>query len=245
MKRKVLCIAVLVGVGLLLPGLAHAAPPCGQKQILIAYADTEGPPTQLRDALLAESGVTAVDYFGANQGTPTIDQLNAYNLVITFSNSPYMDAVALGDVLADYQDSGVGLVQQVSFSFYGPGQPYGVNGRWATDGYSPFNYSTTLLTNTATLGTFDAGHPLMQGVTALSTNFRIGVTVASGATQVAAGMMRCRWSRTKTASSGSTGRAPARPGHNREKMVSGGPALPYSPAADSASATRRRRHRRS
>ena len=51
-----------------------------------------------------------------------------YNLVLAFSNSSYADGTSLGNVLADYEDQGAGLVQQLSFSYRGPDQPYGLNG---------------------------------------------------------------------------------------------------------------------
>ena len=103
------CIALLVGIGLALPGVAKAAtPPCGPKKILIVYADSVGTPDQLVSALQGEADVTSVDLFDAMSATPTLNDLNPYNLVLTWSNDPYADADALGNVLADYQDSGVG-----------------------------------------------------------------------------------------------------------------------------------------
>ena len=54
-----------------------------------------------------------------------------------------------------------------------------------TGNYAPFTYSTALLTNPGVLGTYDASDPLMAGVTALSTNFRLGISAASGSTVVA------------------------------------------------------------
>ena len=68
---------------------------------------------------------------------------------------------------------------------YGPGQPYGVNGRWVSGNYNPYNYSTNLQFNAFTLGTHNAGHPLMAGVTTLNSNFANIVTLAAGATEVA------------------------------------------------------------
>jgi hypothetical protein len=152
--------------------------------VLIVYADTN-PPTQLQTAIQAEPGVTSVDLFDARVNTPTLAQLLPYELVVTFSNSPYGNNTLLGDNLASYYDGG-GVVVQMGFSFYSSGT-YGVGGRWLSDGYSPYNYSTTLVLNVPfTLGTYNAGHPLMAGVTALGSNFQNVVTLATGATQVAA-----------------------------------------------------------
>jgi hypothetical protein len=157
--------------------------PC-QFQVLIVYADTEGLPTQLQSQILAEPGVTAVDLFDANLGTPTLGQLQQYNIVVPFSNSVFFDADTLGNNLADYVDGG-GIVVQYGFAHYGPGQPYGINGRWVTDGYNAYDYSINLEGNPFSLGTFNAGHPLMAGVTALDSNFANIVTPNAAATEVA------------------------------------------------------------
>ena len=161
----------------------HGAPPCGPKDVLIVYSDT-APPTQLVTALQGEADVTSVDLFDAQVATPTLDDLNPYNLVITWSNFPYADQNAAGDVLADYQDSGQGFVIPLVFSFYDG--VWGLFGRWRADGYSPFTYSTAIEFGSFTLGAHDPSHPLMQGVTDLSTNFRINLALDPGATQVAA-----------------------------------------------------------
>ena len=60
--------------------------------------------------------------------------------MLTWSNFPYADQNAAGDVLADYQDSGQGLVIPLVFSFYDG--IWGLFGRWRAEGYSPFAYST-------------------------------------------------------------------------------------------------------
>ena len=82
------------------------------------------------------------------------------------------------------------MPQALSFSshsaFNGPDQTTGINGRWASGRYSPYLYPTAVANGAATLGTFNAAHPLMQGVSALQSNFHQVVPLAAGATQVAA-----------------------------------------------------------
>jgi len=151
--------------------------------VLIVYADTAAP-TQLQSEILAEPHVVAVDLFDAQAGTPTLGQLQQYQIVVPYSNFPFLDAITLGNNLADYVDGG-GLVVQYGFSHYGPGQPYGVNGRWVTGNYNPYNYSTNLQFNPFSLGTHNAGHPLMAGVTMLNSDFENLVSPAAGATEVA------------------------------------------------------------
>jgi hypothetical protein len=158
--------------------------PC-QFQVLIVYADSVGLPTQLQSEILAEPNVTAVDLFDATIGTPTLAQLQQYDIVVPFSNSTFFDADTLGNNLADYVDGG-GIVVQYGFSFLGPTSPNGVNGRWVTGGYTPYDYSPALWEGGPfSLGTFNAGHPLMAGVTALNSDLANVVTLAVGATEVA------------------------------------------------------------
>lgn len=165
----------------------NAAIPGGvcQFHVLIVYADTEGLPTQLQSEIQAEPNVIAVDLFDATVGTPTLAQLQQYEIVVPFSNSPFLDGDTLGDNLADYVDGG-GIVVQHGFSHLGPGQPYGINGRWLSDNYNPYDYSQNFAFNPFTLGTFNGGHPLMAGVTSLNSDFQNIVTPAAGATEVAA-----------------------------------------------------------
>jgi hypothetical protein len=79
--------------------------PCDFR-VLIVYADTGGQPTTLQNQILAEPGVIGVDLFDAFSGTPTLQLLQQYNIVVPFSNSAYNDPTAMGDVLADYADAG-------------------------------------------------------------------------------------------------------------------------------------------
>ena len=102
--------------------------------MLIAYADIGGPPTTLQSQIMAEPGVTAVALFDAASGTPTLAQLTPYNIVVAFSNNPYADPVGMGNVLADYADTG-GVVVGLNFDWFGP--PFGLDGRWITGGYTP------------------------------------------------------------------------------------------------------------
>jgi hypothetical protein len=168
---------------------ASGTPGVCQFHVLIVYADSDGPPTQLQSEIQAEPNVVAVDLFDAAAGTPTLAQLQQYQIVVPFSNSPFLDGDALGNNLADYVDgasvNGGRVVVQYGFSSYGPGQPYGVNGRWISGNYNPYTYSTNLEFNAFTLGTHNAAHPLMAGVTTLNSDFANIVTIAPGATEVA------------------------------------------------------------
>ena len=162
-----------------------ASPSCTPSSfhVLIAYSDIGGPPATLQSQILAEPGVTAVDLFDASSGTPTLAQLQQYNIVVAFSNNPYSDAVAMGNVLADYADTG-GVVVGLNFDWFGP--PFGLDGRWITGGYTPYNVGPTNF-STSCLGTYDTTHPLMQGISAgsLCAFFRHTLTLSPGAVSVA------------------------------------------------------------
>ncbi len=109
--------------------------PC-QFHVLIVYADPK-PPTQLQSEIQAEPNVVAVDVFDASVATPTLGQLQQYDIVVPFGDTMFIDSRTLGSNLADYVDGG-GIVVQYGFSHAGPGDPAGINGRWLRDGYNPY-----------------------------------------------------------------------------------------------------------
>src|SRR4029077_390785 len=163
-----------------------ASPSCtpGSFHVLIAYSDIGGPPGTLQGQILADPGVTGVDLFDASSATPTLAQLTPYNIVVAFSNNPYADPVGMGNVLADYADTG-GIVVGLNFDWFGA--PFDLEGRWQTGGYSPFVDGGPTNFSTSCLGTYDTTHPLMQGISAgsLCAFFRHTLTLSSGAVSVA------------------------------------------------------------
>src|SRR5438128_3281971 len=152
-------------------------------QVLIAYADTGGQPTMLQNELAAEPGVTDVDLFNPFSSTPTLQQLQQYNIVFAFSNNFWSDAVAMGNVLADYEDAG-GVVVVGTFAWDNRGG-WLLQGRWITGGYSPYDATSQTNFSDNTANITDPSHPLMLGVSSLSAFYRNGVTLAAGAASVA------------------------------------------------------------
>ena len=155
--------------------------PC-QFRVLIAYSDAH-PPTLMFNEILAESGVSQVDLFDAGAATPTLQQLQQYDIVFTFSNNIWNDAVAMGNVLADYEDAG-GVVVVGNHAWANDGG-WLLQGRWMTGGYSPYNATGQFNFSLNTANVIDPSHPLMQGVSSLSALWREGVPLASGASAVA------------------------------------------------------------
>ncbi len=155
-----------------------ATPGGCQFRVLIAYADIGGLPTMIQNEIAAEPDVIGVDLFDAFSGTPTLQQLQQYNIVYAFSNNGWNDAFAMGNVLADYQDGG-GVVVVGTFAWDNRG-PWLLGGRWVTGGYSPFSSSSTTNFSFNTANITQPGHPLMQGVSSLSAFYRNGLTLAGG-----------------------------------------------------------------
>ena len=155
--------------------------PC-QLRVLIAYSEAELP-TLLDSQIVAEPGVTQVDLFDAANFTPTLQQLQQYDIVFAYSSTyPWHDAAAMGNVLADYEDGG-GVVIVGTFAWDNRGT-WNLAGRWMTGGYTPYNSTSQQLGNN-TANITNPSHPLMQGVSGLNASFRNGVTLTANATAVA------------------------------------------------------------
>src|SRR5262245_14691746 len=67
-------------VGVTTPTPTPTPGPC-QFQVLIVFADAV-PPTQFQAEIQAEPNVTVVDLFDASSATPTLDQLQQYDIVV-------------------------------------------------------------------------------------------------------------------------------------------------------------------
>lgn len=93
--------------------------------------------------------------------TPTISTLLNYDSLLVFSDSYYYDSIALGNVIADYIDTGRGVVTSVFETAV-----VALQGRWYDEGYYVIdpdigNDGTQLYLGTV----FIPSHPIMVGVT--------------------------------------------------------------------------------
>lgn len=115
--------------------------------------------------------------------TPSLSTLLDYDAVLVYSNYPFDDASALGDVLADYADAGGGVVLATSV-WYGP--TWDLEGRMMTD-YSPFAQNGTYpdLYANATMDWYDSSHPIMKGVSAVKGYYRDNVVLTADAVLLA------------------------------------------------------------
>lgn len=147
--------------------------------LLVAAADV----VQIRTMLQAYPDIDAVDFFDARLATPPLNQLLLYDTVVVMSDFCFSDPVALGNRLAAYIDNGGTVVQAVP-TFFDPIGCWSLQGRYASEGYSPFTGSANWF-SWAELGPFDASHPIMRGVTTAGDDLRQVVGLTPGAELVA------------------------------------------------------------
>jgi PKD repeat protein len=149
-----------------------AITPMAGPNVLLLNADDDnsyGSPIQAE--LLAYGDLGMVDLFDARYATPTLAELEAYDVVVVWSNYVFSDPTGIGNVLADYVDGG-GKVIDLNFAI----DPYwGFSGRWVTEDYTAIKGAGTYYIDSC-LGTFDAGHPIMEGVTDVCDIYRQGGT---------------------------------------------------------------------
>lgn len=178
--------ALLLAAGLIAVFASPAAASPGAYQVLFLNAVGGGctSDTHVQTGLAAMSHVAKVDPFDASAGTPSVAQLEAYDMVVAHSDCDgYADPAGIGNNLADYANHG-GVVVEFAYSmenFIGDQ----LAGRWQSEGHSPYLPGDNVNHN-VTLGSFDATSPLMAGVTTLtSPNCNVAPTLAPGATRVA------------------------------------------------------------
>lgn len=135
------------------------------------------------DWLTASGQFTSVT---AYDGTAkTLTDLLSYNEVLFFSNSNSGSDPLVGNVLADFADTGRRLVV-ATFAYANQGGNT-LSGRFITDAISPVTFNATTLYSNATIGTTD-GSALFNGVGSITGYYRDSVTATVGAT------IRATWS---------------------------------------------------
>jgi hypothetical protein len=122
--------------------------------VLLVCAEGGDLCTPIIAQLQAFGDLGAVDPFNASGGTPTLAQLLAYDVVLTWSDYVYADSTAMGNVLADYVDAG-GKVIDANFAMGTHGWQMG--GRFMSENYTAIN-GTNLGFGTSCLGTYNASH---------------------------------------------------------------------------------------
>jgi hypothetical protein len=179
-------LMLLLAVGLLALFAQPAAASPGAYRVLFLNAVSDGclGDTGVQSGLAGMPHVAAVDGFDASAGTPSVAQLESYDMVVAHSDcGGWNDSAAAGDNVADYANHG-GVVVEFAYSmedFLGDQ----LAGRWQSEGHSPYIPGNND-NNDVTLGAFDASSPLMAGVNTLtSPGCNVAPTLAPGATRVA------------------------------------------------------------
>jgi subtilisin family serine protease len=150
----------------------------GQFRILIAYADVYGTPDSLTKGLTALGD--SVELYDAASSTPTLALLSPYDGVISFSDNPYHDPVALGDTLAAYVDLG----KPVVLGAFAVTTGFAMQGGIMTGDYATM-VPGDMFYGEDTLGWYDAAHPIMEGITTTADYYRTSTGWAAGADSVA------------------------------------------------------------
>jgi len=138
-----------------------------QGRYLICWSDHLQPDSTIGVRL--EALGDSVEYMDVRNYTPTLGELTPYDAVLPYSNWPYDDSAAFGNVLADYCDAGGGVVLgHWSFS-----TGWGMGGRIMTGNYATISRGANTHANT-TLGWYNPAHPIMDGVSSVGEYFAGG-----------------------------------------------------------------------
>lgn len=160
---------------------ALASPPQVCNALHVAMLEGFYPNSGLTGQIGGRPGVASVVGFDTYATTPTLAQLQPFDMVVIAGSGNHFDRVALGDVLADYVDGG-GVV--VHSAFENVVWSY-LQGRWATEVYSPLEAPASGFSENDFLGTYNAAHPLMEGVGNLIAQNKIQAVLTTGAEDVA------------------------------------------------------------
>jgi len=143
----------------------------------------------IRTALVSTGLIAAEDLAEINacSAPPSLTTMSDFGAALVWSNSPFQQPDALGNLLADFVDQGGGVV----LATYVFSQPWRIGGRITTAGYSPFTVSDARLVTAGQLdlANSNTGHPILQGVTSTQryfTNFNYtNPALTTGSTLIA------------------------------------------------------------
>jgi hypothetical protein len=137
----------------------------------------------LYDSLVNYYGET-VTRINVMNYTPTLAEMESYDVCIVWSNYAFSDPNAIGDRLADYIDNG-GRVVLSTFAWYSS-VGWGIGGRIKSDAaYQTFTFGGNNF-GTRTPSTWDSGNPITVDLnTSLHCYYSQAVNTASGATWLA------------------------------------------------------------
>jgi hypothetical protein len=139
--------------------------------------------------LTATGQFNSVSFINVAAGTPTLETLQAYDAVLVFRRASFWSRTQMGNVLADYVDSGGGVVV-MHFALYNSGY---MLGRFFNDDYHVIDPVNSLYESQTgsyfNLGTMHApDHPIMENVATFDGgyySYRSSGVLTAGATVIA------------------------------------------------------------
>ena len=154
----------------------------GRYDILICHTDP-GATSDAQTYIGGDPYYDSVTFLDCTTTTPSMDTLNDYGVVFTWSNYAYDDPTAFGNNLADYLDYYGGVV---SCCFAHDSGGWGIAGRYASDpDYCPLTRGYTYHTSTR-LGDYEDYWGIMDGVSSIShINYWQYISTESGAIWIA------------------------------------------------------------
>ncbi len=144
--------------------------------VLVCTADANSNAGTMIQTLLQNTGAFAsVSVLNCTANTPTLAQLNTYDVVFTWDDNQYADTTTLGNNLADFVDGGGGVVlAQYDLYNQSNGVDYQLGGRW-TPNYNCIQPSLSTTSDSLTMTPLLPGSPLVTGVTKF-TSYNVGTT---------------------------------------------------------------------
>jgi hypothetical protein len=140
-------------------------PVAGATDVLICYSS--GYEADVVAKIVGTGLFPVVDEFNCGGGTPTDANFAAYDAVLVYSDSGFLDPTTLGDRLATFVDNGGGVVEAVFANGSVP-----LSGRFESQGYEAFTGNAQGGGNGLTMVIDDPAHPIMAGVV----NFNAGTS---------------------------------------------------------------------
>jgi hypothetical protein len=149
------------GAKLMVNALLHVIRP----KVLILGAELQTWAADVKAKISSTNAFIRVDFLDVSTFTPTLAELQKYDAVFVWSDVPYANPTAMGNVLADYTDAGGGVVLAVhTKAQFSPSLRPG--GRWIFGGYEIIPEGTDPTFGPASLGTIVyPDHPIMKNVT--------------------------------------------------------------------------------
>jgi len=113
-----------------------------------------------------------VDWYDCTAYTPTVGEMQNYDVIFTGGSRSLYDQNTFGDNLAEYVDNGGFVIPILYMLAFAQGQ-LGIGGRWFEDGYSPYepvlgDLWDWYVYRYMNLNILEPEHPIFEGVSHLS-----------------------------------------------------------------------------